>query len=264
VTVQQFYPAFIAITSYLVIIFLAEVSRKLVDRAVKKHSNLYIFLIELIAVAQQCSCVYENGVIVKNYGVIGFFCAVFGILVVTSSFNRGAYISPLLPLELWYYNLVGTEKLLTVLSAQALGGYSAFRIANSLWYYTLEYSSDHLWLYRNLPCSITYKVPFIYAFGFEILGCFLIRILVSRVSEKYKRFIVPIIFASFLSFALSQIGIPGLNPVTTASRLQGCPGLDLQWFLITYWVAPVIGWLSGAFVDRRLKLFKGGKSKKKK
>jgi len=263
-TIQQFYPAFIAVTFYLVIIFLAELSRKIVDYFVKKNTNLYIFLIELIAVAQQCVCVYENGVIIRHYGVVGFFCAVVGILIVTSRFNRGAYISPLMPLELWYYNLVGTDKLLTVLAAQSIGGYSAFRIANSLWYYTLDYSSDHLWLYRNLPCSINYKVPFLYAFVFEILACFLIRILVSRTSEKYKRFIVPIIFASFLSFALNYIGIPGLNPVTASSRLQGCPGLDLQWFMITYWIAPVVGWLSGAFIDRRLKLSKEGKNKKKK
>jgi hypothetical protein len=58
---------------------------------VKKQSTLYIFLIELIAVAQQCTCVYENGVIIRHYGPAGFFFAIFGILLVTSRFNRGAY-----------------------------------------------------------------------------------------------------------------------------------------------------------------------------
>lgn len=117
-----------------------------------------------------------------------------------------------------------------------------------------------------------------YAFAFEILGCFLLRLLIVRVPEAYKRFVVPVIFASFLSFgmfnvkdeyvliylALSQIGVPGLNPVTSASRLQGCPGLDLQWFMITYWFSPVVGWLTAASLDRRLTLTKGGKNKKKK
>lgn len=45
--------------------------------------------------------------------------------------------------------------------------------------------------------------------------------------------------------------MPGLNPVTASSRLQGCPGLDLQWFIITYWVAPVFGWLLASTLDGR-------------
>lgn len=91
-TLQQVWPAFLAGTTYLTIIFIAEISRRLVDLAgVRKNSNLYIFLIELIAVAQQCTCVYENGVIIRHYGPTGFFFAVFGILLVTSRFNRGAY-----------------------------------------------------------------------------------------------------------------------------------------------------------------------------
>lgn len=90
-TIQQLYPAFIAITFYLVVIFLAELSRKVVDLFAKKNTTLYFFLIELIAVAQQCTCVYENGIIIRYFGPIGFACAVFGILVVTSRFNRGAF-----------------------------------------------------------------------------------------------------------------------------------------------------------------------------
>lgn len=53
------------------------------------------------------------------------------------------------------------------------------------------------------------------------------------------------------SSALYYIGVPGLNPVTASSRLQGCPGLDLQWFIITYWVAPVFGWLLASTLDGR-------------
>lgn len=36
--------------------------------------------------------------------------------------------------------------------------------------------------------------------------------------------------------ALAVIGVPGLNPVVASSRLQGCPGLDLQWFIMLYWL----------------------------
>ena len=55
------YPAFIAITFYAFCIFIAELCRKIVDYFFKKGTTPYIFLIELIAVAQQCTCVYENG-----------------------------------------------------------------------------------------------------------------------------------------------------------------------------------------------------------
>ncbi|KAI6189701.1 Aquaporin [Aphelenchoides bicaudatus] len=263
-TLQQIWPAFIAVTTYLTIILIAEISRKIVDLFTKKNTKLYIFLIELIAVAQQCTCVYENGVIIRHYGPTGFFFAVFGILLVTSRFNRGAFVSPFGPIEQWYFGSASIEKLLTVLLAQTIGGYSAFRLANGIWFYSMDFSSDHAHLYRNLPCAIQYKVPFLYVFLFEIISCFVLRLLVARVPEAYKRFIVPVIFASFLSFALSNIGIPGLNPVTAASRLQGCPGLDLQWFIVTYYFTPVIGWLAAASLDRRLTLSKGGKGKKKK
>jgi len=262
-TLPQLYPAFIAVTFYAVIIFLAEVSRKVVDYFAKKGTTFYIFLIELIAVAQNCTCVYENGVMIRNYGTPGFFIAVLGILLVTSKFNRGAFVSPFAPIEMFYYGSITTEKFLAVLLAQTVGGYSAYRIANSLWYYTLDYSVDHSVFFKNLPCSIQYKVPFYYVIGFELVACFIIRLLISRTSENYKRYVVPVIFASFLSFALSYIGIPGLNPVTASSRLQGCPGLDLQWFMITYWVTPVIGWMAGSQFDRRAKVKAGGKNKKR-
>ncbi|KAI6236816.1 Aquaporin [Aphelenchoides besseyi] len=61
-----------------------------------------------------------------------------------------------------------------------------------------------------------------------LIGCFMIRLLITKVPENYKRFIVPVIFGSFLSFALTYVGIPALNPVTTSSRLLNCPGLDIQ------------------------------------
>ncbi|KAI6236817.1 Aquaporin [Aphelenchoides besseyi] len=183
-TLPSLYPAFIAVTYYALVIFLAEVSRKLVDLVTKKGSTLYIFLIELIAVSQQCTCVYENGVMIKHYGAVGFFCAVVGILVVTSRFNRGAFVSPFMPIEMFYRGSISTERFLTVLFAQSLGGYSAYRIANTLWYYTVNYSADHAHFYRDLPCSIQYKVgerlntknllrfevPFMYVIAYEVFG----------------------------------------------------------------------------------------------
>ena len=54
--------------------------------------------------------------------------------------------------------IFSTQRFLTVLTAQTLGGLSAYRLASSLWYYTVDYSTDHANFYRNLPCSISYKV----------------------------------------------------------------------------------------------------------
>lgn len=66
------------------------------------------------------------------------------------------------------------------------------------------------------------------------------------------------------SLALYYIGVPGLNPVTASSRLQGCSGLDLQWFMLTYWICPIVGWMAAAIIDHRTTLKAGGKQKKKK
>ena len=59
------YPAFIAVTYYAFVLFVAELSRKIVDYCFRKGGNTYAFLIEFIAVAQQCTCVYENGECVR-------------------------------------------------------------------------------------------------------------------------------------------------------------------------------------------------------
>jgi len=56
--------------------------------------------------------------------------------------------------------------------------------------------------------------------------------------------------------------VPGLNPVVTSSRLQGCAGLDHQWFIMTYWCCPVMGWLIAACLDPKTKKAKAKSSSK--
>lgn len=53
-----------------------------------------------------------------------------------------------------------SEKFLLILSAETLGGVAAFRLANYLWYYSVNYSVDHLENFQNLPCAFLYKVLF--------------------------------------------------------------------------------------------------------
>lgn len=62
---------------------------------------------------------------------------------------------------------------------------------------------------------------------------------------------------------LAYIGVPSLNPVIAASRMQGCPGLDLQWFIMMYWCCPVLGWLFAAQFDKKRVLNSSKKEKKK-
>ena len=251
---ETVFPALVSIIFYLVVFFLAEFSRKTLDYFVKKNTRLYVFLIELIGTVQMCTCIYENSIIVKYYGVVGFFLTVVSLLVIGGLINRGAYVSPLAPIELFLRGKLNSEKFMSIILAQTIGGFAAFRCANSLWYYSTAYSNDHFSLYKQLPCSIVYKVSFIYVFIFEIFGAFLLRLILHRLPDAYKQYLAPITVSTFLSFALAYIGVPGLNPVTASSRLQGCPGLDLQWFIMLYWCCPVVGWLIGAQFDSKRKI----------
>jgi len=197
---------------------------------------------------------------IKHYGVWGFFFTVFSLLIMGGILNRGAFVSPLMPIEMWIKQTIKTDKFLALLSAQAFGGFMAFRCATGLWFYSIKYSSDHNEVYHNLPCAFSYKVSFPYVLLYEFAACFLIRFLMFRLPLAYKQYIVPALFAGALSIALAFIGVPGLNPVTVSSRLQGCPGLDLQWFIITYWVLPVLGWLLAARFDGKKRYAKAEKS----
>lgn len=154
----ELFPALICVTYYLVVLFLAELSRKLVDMfGPRRSSPYYAFLIELIATVQMCTCVYENGVMIKHYGVWGYFPTVVTLTLIAGYINRGAFVSPLMPIELWWKGKMGSERLLGLLLAETVGAAVAYRVANNLWYYSLNYSADHYAFYEHLPCNIVYK-----------------------------------------------------------------------------------------------------------
>lgn len=248
--IESILPGIIAVAYYAFVFFFAEISRKLIDVVIhNKNSPIYIISMEFIGTAQMCTCVYENSVIIKHYGPLGFFFVVIALQISGIFLNRGAYITPLPVIEQLWNGKISADKFLILLFAQTIGGFSAFRLANTLWYYSLTYSSDHQQLYANLPCAIAYKVPFSYAFLNELICTFLFRFILHRLPTSSKRYLIPFMLSTFLTFSLTYVGVPGLNPVVTSSRLQGCPGLDLQWFMITYWFCPVVGWLLAARLD---------------
>uniref|UniRef100_A0A1I7X9Q3 Aquaporin n=1 Tax=Heterorhabditis bacteriophora TaxID=37862 RepID=A0A1I7X9Q3_HETBA len=147
-------------------------------------------------------------------------------------------------------------RLLTLLLAETVGGFCAFRFARSLWYQTLQYSEAHRDSYINDACTLNYKVTnflvFLYLFSSESTILIFPRSLFSRLKNCLP--------------ALVYIGVPGLNPVVASSRMFGCSGIDAQWFIALYWVCifsivgtsnihwvcPVIGWLGGAALQKSI------------
>uniref|UniRef100_A0A0M3HRD5 Aquaporin n=1 Tax=Ascaris lumbricoides TaxID=6252 RepID=A0A0M3HRD5_ASCLU len=281
-------PIFIATSFYLTVFVIAELTRKIVDRYVAYNTLLYYFLIEAVATSQMCTCVYENAVIIRHYGPIGFFFAVTSVLFAGGFTNRGAFISPLKPIEMFYYGSIRVplnvsariearaygrvqphhsalckadlqtrtkgfrfDRLLSVVAGEALGGYSAYRVARQLWYWSLSIAADHAINYESTRCAFAYKVPFPYAFTFEIFGAFLLRSILTRLPKSSVRYATPAVISAFLTFSLAYIGVSGLNPTVASSRMQGCDGLSTQWFILTYWVCPTVGWMLSAIVDNK-------------
>ncbi|CAJ0945919.1 unnamed protein product, partial [Mesorhabditis belari] len=212
-----------------------------------KDSDLYVFLMEFIATAQMCTCVYENGIIVKHFGWQGFGTIVAILLFAGSFFNRGAFVNPLVPIELFYYGVMTWQRTFITLAAQCLGGWAAFRLAMNLWFWSADYSLDHA-LALDPNCTLRYKIGPEFVILWELVGTFLLRTGIAMMPLKLKTLGVPVMVAGFLSFAMVWVGIPALNPLVVSSRLWGCRGVDDQWFILYYWIIPLIGWLSASKV----------------
>ncbi|VDN55393.1 unnamed protein product [Dracunculus medinensis] len=249
----NYFSLIIAYSFYGVVFIVGEIARRIVERFISPGNVLHCFLIEAIATAQMCTCVYENAIILRHYGAVGFFFVVASVLFLGGCVNRGAFISPLAPIELFFYQTIGIERFLALLSAELIGAYSAFRIARQLWYWSLDLSVDHILNYETSTfCSFTYKVPFALVLGFEIIACYLMRTIFSYVSVmNYKQYFIPPIISAFLTIALVIIGIPGLNPIVATSRWYGCDGLTTSWFITVYWTCPIIGWMASAIMQKR-------------
>ncbi|VDM11367.1 unnamed protein product [Wuchereria bancrofti] len=253
----NFYPFVIATCFYLLVFVIAELTRKLVDKYGTNGSLLFYFLMELIATTQMCTCVYENAVIIRHYGLLGFFFIVALLIFSGGIMNREAFVSPLVPIELYYKGIFPLvfllRRLLVTIAGEMVGGYSAYWLARSLWYWSLNLLSDHALFYQLTSCKLTYKVSFLFVPCFEVIGCFLMRSILCHIPLNIKKYMAPVVVSSLLTFSLLFVGVPGLNPTVASSRLQGCDGLNTIWFILTYWVCPIIGWmLSVAFDDYRI------------
>ena len=86
---------------------------QVVERQLAPNTTSYVFLMEFIAVAQACTCVYENGehirlcfiiyvckgIMIMTYGLVGGFLTVASLLFFLGAYTRGASINPLGPME---------------------------------------------------------------------------------------------------------------------------------------------------------------------
>uniref|UniRef100_A0A914V1V0 Aquaporin n=1 Tax=Plectus sambesii TaxID=2011161 RepID=A0A914V1V0_9BILA len=242
-------PLYVSLSFYVSVFILAEITRRVIETLTGPGTLSRRFAYELIATAQMCTCVYENALIIKYYGLIGFFTVVVVLLIVGSYVNRGAFVSPLASIEAVYFGRISIRDFVALFLAELAGGYMAFRWARLIW--SAGVSHDHTAFYDNFYCKLGYKVPYVQAAVFEVVGCFLIRYIIGAAPLATKRFVAAITAAGFLTFALRFIGVPGLNPIVASSRMQGCEGLSIDWFLFTYWICPIIGSLAAAIYQSR-------------
>ncbi|CAD6192273.1 unnamed protein product [Caenorhabditis auriculariae] len=245
------YPLYTAISFYAAVFVIGEISRVLVDKFITRRGSSHDFLIELIGTIQMCTCVYENGIIVKHYGLNGFFVVVGLLLTAGGVFNRGAFTNCLPIIEEFWYNRISSSRLLTLISAQLIGATFASKVAYTIWNNTSQYSNAHLENARNTQCILNYHQPAGTVIAFEVIGAATMRFVCGYLASSPKlRKLIPFAVSLYLTLALYVIGVPGLNPIVATSRLFGCQGIDNQSFFLLYWICPIVGWMLGAALFR--------------
>ncbi|CAI5440690.1 unnamed protein product [Caenorhabditis angaria] len=259
-----FYPLYSALAYYSAVFAIGELARFLVTKYVSPRGNSQLFAIELIGTIQMCTCVYENGIIVKNYGLNAFFIVVGLLLTAGGIFNRGALTNCVPIIEDFFYSACSSSKFLAILTAQLIGASFASKCAYFIWNWTSQYSQSHLENALNTTCILQYKQSAGIVIAFEIFGAFAMRILIAKIAARPSlRKTIPFVVSLYLTAALYIIGVPGLNPIVATARLFGCQGIDNHVFVILYWICPVVGWLGGAHFVRNSAVTPVKKSSKK-
>ncbi|CAI4232075.1 unnamed protein product [Auanema sp. JU1783] len=262
-SVLTLYESFISAFLYYCVIFLtSELSRRAVDRAFAKSSTIHVFFIELIGTVTICTCVFENGVIIVNYGIGAFFIVSTVLGFLFGTLGRGAYGNPMAPLEQYFYGEMKGSRLTLLVLAQIVGGIMSWRITTELWRYSLPYAPSHEMFYNNSlqACHLTYHQPHLYMIAFEICGTFVMRTVFPRIAA----WAIPAFISAIFSFAISYMGDAGLDPIVSSTLFFGCHGVSQQIFMFQYWICPIIGWLSAAYIDRSFAKKPTKKAKKQK
>lgn len=117
------------------------------------------YVIEAIGALQAITCVYENQLVVKYYGLTGFAIVVFILLNVHRLTNRGCILSPAAVSERYFLGQMGLMDSFAVLIAELIGGTFALQLAGIFW--RLGLSDQHLIHYETFQCVLAYKVWFV-------------------------------------------------------------------------------------------------------
>lgn len=149
---------FASILFYLIVIISCEFLRRATDSIFEKSSPIKIYIYEFLAALEVCTCIYENSIIVKNFGVLGFFLVVLTLLNLHRLLSRGALVSPSYTVESWIDGKFLITVALGLLVAQLLGGFGAFRFAQQIWWF--EFSADHAFHAEEYSCILAYKVNY--------------------------------------------------------------------------------------------------------
>jgi len=248
-------PVVASIIFYAIVIGFCELCRRSLDVVYGQGSmpprSVKGFLNEAIGTLQAISCVYENQLVAKNYGLLGFALMVFILLNVHRLTNRGCITSPPALLERTFLGHIRLLDAGTILLAELVGAALAFRLATLVW--KLGVSPEQAVLGESFQCILAHKVPLIFVAAYEFIAVFLIRTIIG-LSSRRKPSWTPYVAAAAISCGITSgfaiVGPVALNPIIAFGRLGGCEGLTLYNHLLTYWVAPASGWIAAWMVER--------------
>uniref|UniRef100_A0A915JLK6 Aquaporin n=1 Tax=Romanomermis culicivorax TaxID=13658 RepID=A0A915JLK6_ROMCU len=244
-------PIIVSLVYYCCVVTFCELSRRFIDVLGVRQPILRHALFEFFGTLQVCTCVYENHLVTKNFGLKGFFLVVFLLLNIHRMVNRGAFISPAVALERLLSSGISVFHFVVVFWAQILGALCAFRLARRIWW--IELSETHAHQAVNFDCVLSFKGPVFALIFYEFCVCFVLRTCIGIASRKNPRFspiLAAVLFATALSSEILFFGVAGLNPIIAFSRLFGCKGLNNIDHFVIFWFPAITGWLLAFFIDR--------------
>lgn len=153
-------PVVSSIIFFAIVISFCELCRRALDVLYGSGSrpprSVKGFLNEAIGTLQAIACVYENQLIAKNYGLIGFAITIFVLLNLHRLTNRGCIVSPPALLERTVMGHLRPLDAGAVLLAELCGAAMAFRMAHLVW--RLGISPEQVAHAESFQCVLAHKV----------------------------------------------------------------------------------------------------------
>ncbi|TKR82279.1 hypothetical protein L596_016025 [Steinernema carpocapsae] len=236
---------FVAVAYHAGVFLVCEMAKRVVERRFSPKSLTYFFLMELLCTINTTVGSYENGIMIKTYGPWAIVYIIVSAIFF-GKFNRGAFGSPLAPFEAFTNRNLSTAKLSLVLIAEAIALFVGYPTARFIWANTFWALDAHKTSYMSTNCELSWKASrIVYVFAYEMVNGFLMRT-AFQTPGKLKAAVIPLYFTTSMSFAGKYIGSPGITPILATCRFLGCENLSLEEFFLTYWIAPLIGWMASA------------------